>query len=221
MLFNERLSIIDDEGKVAATTSAGHLPGEDVVHSAIMRDGIGNIAIVLLGMTDVCGCYHAGEHGYLSFERGTVGRGKGIEVFAHDSVPAGFGGFGEGFHLVGSDVFPFYDRASGFTGFHGYHHEVLLQETKGHFVGGILYLLGPEVIVIVVTAKARHADTDGVLCAGDVSVLTLGVVLEAEDKAGEHLGIHLGELDGPDLLDHLTRTGAKATAVAHLKGGLK
>lgn len=98
---------------------------------------------------------------------------------------------------------------------------MLLQETEGHLVGGALYLLGPEIIVIIMSAQARDTNTDGVLGTGDVAVFTLGVVLEAEDEAGEHLGVHLRELDGPDLLNHLARRGAQATTVSHLKGGLK
>ena len=54
-----------------------------------------------------------------------------------------------------------------------------------------------------------------------MSIFTLGIVLEAEDEAGQHLGIHLGELDGPYLLYHLTRRGAETAAVAHLEGGLE
>ena len=54
-----------------------------------------------------------------------------------------------------------------------------------------------------------------------MSIFTLGIVLEAEDEAGQHLGIHLGKLDGPYLLNHLTRRSAETAAVAHLEGGLE
>ena len=54
-----------------------------------------------------------------------------------------------------------------------------------------------------------------------MSIFTLGIVLEAEDEASQHLGIHLGKLDGPYLLNHLTRRGAETAAVTHLEGGLK
>ena len=98
---------------------------------------------------------------------------------------------------------------------------MFFQEAKGHLIGGVLYLLGPEIVVVVVTAQARDTDADGVLCTRDMSVLTLGIILEAENEAGQHLGIHLGQLHGPYLLDHLTRGGAQAAAVAHLEGGLQ
>ena len=54
-----------------------------------------------------------------------------------------------------------------------------------------------------------------------MSVLALGAVLETEDEAGKHLGIHLGELHGPYLLNHLAGRGAETATVAHLEGGFK
>ena len=224
MAFDESFGIVNNEGEIAATTGAGHLPGEDVGDIAVASDCFSNIAVsiwLLAVGREICGGYHAREHGYLGFEGGTVGCGKGGEVFLQDGIPTGFGGIGEGFHLVGGDVFAFDHRASGLAGLHGYHHEVLLQEAEGHLVGGSLYLLGPEIVVIVMSAQAGNADTDGVLGSRDMSVLTLGVVLEAEDEASEHLGIHLGELDGPNLLNHLTGRGTQSTTVAHLEGGLQ
>ena len=70
-------------------------------------------------------------------------------------------------------------------------------------------------------AQAGDADADGILSTGHMAVLTLGVVLEAEDKAGQHLGIHLGKLHGPYLLDHLAGAGAETATVAHIKRGLQ
>ena len=71
------------------------------------------------------------------------------------------------------------------------------------------------------SAKTGYADADGVLCAGYVPVLTLGVVLETEDQTGKHLGIHIGQLHGPYLLDHLAGAGAQAASVTYLKGGFQ
>lgn len=51
------------------------------------------------------------------------------------------------------------------------------EESEGHLVGGALYLLWPEVVVIVVAAETGDADADGVLCSGDVAVFALGVFL--------------------------------------------
>ena len=75
----------------------------------------------------------------------------------------------------------------------GYHDEVLFEETEGYLIGGVLYLLGPEVIVVVVPAQSWDADTDGISCSGDVAVFALGVVLETENLASEHLRVHLAE----------------------------
>ena len=218
---DERFGIVDDEGEVAATAGARHLPGEDVIHGAVVGNGLGNVGVVLLGMTDIGGGNHAGEHGCLGLEGGSVGCGKGIEVLLQDGAPAGIGGIGKGLDLGGSDILALYHGAAGLAGLDGNHHEVLFEEAEGHLVVGVLDLLGPEVIVIIVTAEAGDADSDGVLGTRDVTTLTLGVVLEAEDKAGEHLGIHLGELHGPDLLYHLTSRGTHAAAVAHIEGGLQ
>ena len=224
MILYELFGIGDDEGEVAATTGTRHLPGKDVGHSAVVRNGFGNIAIsiwLLAISREVGGFDHAGEHGCLGLEGGFIGCSKGDEVATHDGVPAGFGGSGKGLDLIGGDILTLDNGAAGLAGLHGYHDEVLFEEAEGHLVIGALDLLGPEIIVIVVTAEAGDADTDGVLGTGDVTVFALGVVLEAEHEAGEHLGIHLGELHGPYLLDHLTGAGAETAAVAHLKGGLQ
>ena len=224
MILYKLLGIADDEGEVATTSSTGHLPGKDFGDIAVMRYRFGNVAIgswLLAVGWEVGGLDHAGEHGGLGIEGGAVGGCKAVEVFLHDGCPAGIGGIGQGLDLGGGDVSVLDNGAAGLTGLHRDHHEVLFEEAEGHLVVGALDLGRPEVIVVVVTAEARHADADGVLRTGDMSVLTLGVVLEAEDEAGERLGIHLGELHGPYLLDHLTRRGAQATTVAHLEGGLQ
>lgn len=218
---DEGLGIAHDEGEVTAATGTGHLPGEDIIHSTVPGDGFGNVASIFLGMTDIGGGYHAGEHGCLGLEGGSVGDGKAVEIVLQDGLPTSFGSIGQGLDLGGSDVLTLHHGATGLAGGHGNHHEVLFEEAEGHLVIGALNLLGPEVIVIVVAAEAGDADTDGVLGTRDVTVFALGIVLKAEDEAGKHLGVHLGELDGPYLLDHLTSGGAKATTVAHLEGGLK
>ena len=224
MRSDELFGIGDYEGEVTATTGTGHLPGEDVGHSAVVRNGFSNIAIsiwLLAVGREVGGLDHAGEHGCLGLEGGFIGCSKGGEVATHNGVPAGFGSLGKGFNLSGGDILALDNGAAGLAGLHGDHDEVLFEEAEGHLVIGALDLPGPEIIVIVVTAEAGDADTDGVLGTGDVTVFALGVVLETEHEAGEHLGIHLGELHGPYLLDHLTGAGAETAAVAHLEGGLQ
>ena len=79
MRSDELLGIGDDEGEVTATTGTGHLPGEDVGHGAVVGDGIGYVAVVLLGMTDIGGGYHAGEHGCLGLKGGFIGGCEGGE----------------------------------------------------------------------------------------------------------------------------------------------
>ena len=231
MVFDELLCIADDEGEVTTTTGTGHLQGKDFGDIAVMHYRFGDVAIgcwllaighwLLVVGHKISRLDHAGEHSGLGIEGGAVGGCKGIEVFLHDSCPAGVSGIGQGLDLGGGDVLVLDNGAAGLAGLHGYHHEVLFEEAEGHLIGGVLDLSGPEVIVVVVTAEAGNADADGVLRTGDVAILTLGIVLEAEDEAGERLGIHLGELHGPYLLDHLTRRGAQATTVAHLEGGLQ
>ena len=221
VLLHEGFSIGDNEGEVTTTTGTGHLPGEDVVHSTVVGDGLTDVAIVQLGMADIGGSDHTREHGYLGLERGFIGRCKGNKVTTHDGIPAGFGGIGKGLDLGGGDILVLNNGTAGLAGLHRYHHEVILEETESHLVIGALNLFGPEVIVIIVTAEARNANTDRVLGTRNVTVFALGIVLEAEDEAGKHLGIHLGQLYRPYLLDHLAGAGAQTTTVAHIEGGLE
>lgn len=219
MLDDEGLGILYYQCEVTTTTGTGHLPCKDVVHGAILCDGFADVAVVLLGMTYVSGGDHTGEHGCLGLEGGSVGGGKGVEIVLQDGLPTSFGSIGQGLDLGGSDVLTLHHGATGLARGHGNHHEVLFEEAEGHLVIGALDLLGPEVIVVVVAAKAGDADADGVLGTRDVTVFALGIVLEAEHEAGKHLGIHLGELDGPYLLNHLAGRGAQAATIAHVEGG--
>ena len=75
-----------------------------------------------------------------------------------------------------------------------------LQPAEHSLVATLLNLVGPVACIVVMPAQSRHADADGVLCAGDDAVASLGVVLEAEHQLCQHLCIHVGELDGPYLL---------------------
>ena len=224
VLLHEGLGIAHDKGEVAATAGTGHLPGEDVGKIAVASNRFSNIAIsiwLLAISREVGGFDHAGKHGYLGLEGGAVGSSETVEVATHDSLPTGICCISKGLYFIGGDIFTLNNRATGLAGFHRYHHEVLFEETESHLIGAGLYLLGPEIIVIVVTAEAGDADADGVLGTRDMSIFTLGIVLEAEDEAGQHLRIHLGKLDGPYLLNHLTRRSAETAAVAHLEGGLE
>ena len=72
-----------------------------------------------------------------------------------------------------------------------------LQPAEHLLVPTLLNFIRPITCIVVVTAKSRHADTDGILCAGDDAVAAFGVVLEAEDKLRQHLGIHVGQLNRP------------------------
>ena len=98
---------------------------------------------------------------------------------------------------------------------------MVFEETESHLIIGILYLLRPEVIVIVMAAETRHTNTYGILRSRDMTVLTLGIVLKAEHKTSKHLGVHLWEFHRPYLLDHVACRCRQTTTVAHLKGRLK
>ena len=69
--------------------------------------------------------------------------------------------------------------------------------------------------------EAGNADANGVLRTGDDAVGPLGIVLKAEHQFGQGLGVHVGQLVGPDLLDHVARAGAQAATLSNLKGGLQ
>ena len=166
VLLHEGLGIAHDKGEVTATTSTGHLPGEDVGKIAVASNRFSNIAIsiwLLAISREVGGFDHTREHGSLSSERGAIGCCEAIEVVSEDGMPASICCIGKGLDLVGGDIFTFDNGAAGLTGFHRYHHEVLFEEAEGHLISAGLYLLGPEIIVIVVTAEAGDADADGVL----------------------------------------------------------
>lgn len=71
------------------------------------------------------------------------------------------------------------------------------------------------------TSQTWYADSDGILGTGNDAVVTLRIVLEAEDQTGEHLGIHLWELHRPDLLDHVTGGCGETTSVSYLEGWIQ
>ena len=81
--------------------------------------------------------------------------------------------------------------------------------------------VGPEAAVVPVAAEPGHADADGVLRPADEAAAALRVVLEAEHQLGQHLRVHVRQLVGPDLLDHVAGAGAKAAALAYLEGRLE
>ena len=54
-----------------------------------------------------------------------------------------------------------------------------------------------------------------------MSAFSLRMVLKAEHKSREHLGVHLRELMRPNLLNHLACGGRKSTAVAHRESGFE
>ena len=118
------------------------------------------------------------------------------------------------------DVLAFDDAAARAARLHRNHHQMLLQEAERHFIYRVFNLYGPEILVVIVAGKSRHANSNRVLCPGDVVILPFGIVLEAENQAGKHLGVHLRELDRPYLLNHLPGAGGQPAAVPHLESGL-
>ena len=95
---------------------------------------------------------------------------------------------------------------------------MVFQETEGHLIQRTLYLLRPEIVVIIMTHQSGNTDTDRILGTRDDTIVTFRIVLEAEYQSGEHLRIYLRQLHRPNLLNHLTGRGRQTAAVAHLKG---
>ena len=95
---------------------------------------------------------------------------------------------------------------------------MVFEEAEGHLILSTLYLLWPEVVVIIMTSQTWYADSDGILGTGNDAVVSLRVVLEAEDQTGEHFRIHFRELNWPDLLNHVTGGCGEATSVTYLEG---
>jgi hypothetical protein len=81
---------------------------------------------------------------------------------------------------------------------------VLLEPGEDGLIVAVLYLIGPVVIVIIMSTQAGDADADGVLGSTDIALMG-GVVLEAEQELCQGLAIAIGELVGPDLLGGITR----------------
>lgn len=67
---------------------------------------------------------------------------------------------------------------------------MVFQETEIHLILRTLYLLRPEVVVIIMTHQTGNTDTDRILGTRDDTIVTLRIVLEAEYQSGEHLRIH-------------------------------
>ena len=81
MVVAELVCGLDYTGEVAATTGTGHLPGQDLV-------------LILIYVRLHGALNHGREHGGLGVEGGSVGIGKGCEVFGHDGQPAVVCGLG-------------------------------------------------------------------------------------------------------------------------------
>lgn len=75
-------------------------------------------------------------------------------------MPAVVCGLCEGFDFAWCDVFSCGDVSAGSSWINRNHHEMLLEESHCHLIGGGLYLLGPEVVVVIVAGEAGDADSD-------------------------------------------------------------
>ncbi|MBV4178166.1 hypothetical protein [Segatella copri] len=80
----------------------------------------------------------------------------------------------------------FYHTASWSSRFHRNHHQVVFQETEGHLILRTLYLLRPEVIVIIMTHQTGNTDTDRILGTRDDTIMMLRIVLEADQNVVGH-----------------------------------
>lgn len=208
VLVAEGFCIGYNASEIATAAGPGHLPGKDLV-------------LVFIYIALDASLYHLGEHSGLGVEAGFVGLSECLKVFVHYRLPAVVCGLGQGLDLRLGDVFAFYHRAAGASGFHRNHHQMLLQPAEDGFIIAGLNLLGPEAVVVVVAAEAGDADANGVLRSGDDAVGALGVVLKAEHQFGQHLRVHIGQLVGPDLANLVAGAGAQAATLTYLKGGLQ
>ena len=107
------------------------------------------------------------------------------------------------------------NRGALATGKHGDQAEVMLEPGEDGLIVAVLYLIGPVVIVVIMSTQARDADADGVLGSTDIALMG-GVVLEAEQELGQGLAIAIGELVGPDLLGGIAGGGAHASTLHEL-----
>ena len=71
------------------------------------------------------------------------------------------------------------------------------------------------------TAKARYANSDGILCPADKSSSFLGIILETEHQLGQHLRIHIRQLIRPYLFYHVAGRSRKPAALADLESRLQ
>lgn len=63
---------------------------------------------------------------------------------------------------------------------------MVFQETEGHLILRTLYLLRPEVIVIIMTHQTGNTDTDRILGTRDDTIMMLRIVLEADQNVVGH-----------------------------------
>ena len=190
----------EHEREMAAPSGAEHLPGES--RRAVKLDEFGH-----------SGLHHGGEERNLGGERCSKSCGESLQVASHDSVPAARGRRGKRRHLGGCNILPFDHGASRAARKHRDEHQMVLQPGENGLVVARLDALGPVAAVIVVARKARHADADGVLGAGNVPLVLRGV-LKAEEQTGEHLLIVVGQLVGPYLAGGIAR-GGRHSATLH------
>ena len=163
------------------------------------------------------GLNHGWEEGDLSLERSAIGCGKGIEVGLHDGVPTLCCRCCQSFYVGLRDVLAVHHRTARATWKHRHHAEMALQPAEDALVGARLDVLGPVVGIVVVATESGHADADGVLCTADDAVRPLGIVLETEHQLGEHLGIHVGQMNRPDALDLIACRSGESAAFTNLE----
>lgn len=89
-------------------------------------------------------------------------------------------------HMKKRLLLTFYHTAYRSSRFHRNHHQVVFQETEGHLILRTLYLLRPEVIVIIMTHQTGNTDTDRILGTRDDTIMMLRIVLEADQNVAGH-----------------------------------
>ena len=211
MILCKFKTILYYQCQITTAASSRHLPCQNLLHVAIAVNHRLHTRFRFYHTVDRR-IHHPREHRNLGLERCPVCCRKGIEIVRQNRLPAGISCISLRLHLLRRDILTFHHTASRSSRFHRNHHQMVFQESEGHLILRTLYLLRPEVVVIIMTHQTGHTDTDRILGTRDDTVMTLRIVLKAEYQSGKHLRIHLRQLHRPYLLNHLTGRGGQTTS---------
>lgn len=207
MLLTERLHVIHYQHEIATATCSRHLPSMHLRQHGILVDEALHATL-----------NHGWEHRYLGIERSLEGGSERLEILGEDGIPTVVGCLCQCLHLWLSDVLAIHHRTTWAARLHRNHTEMALQPVEHLVIVASLKLLWPETIVVIMTAESRHTDTDAVLRTAHDAIAALRVVLKTEHELGKNLRIHVRQLHGPYLLDHIASGSGKSATLTHLEG---